>query len=216
MRIGVLGTGSVGQAIATKLISLGHDVKMGSRTATNEKAVAWKERVGQGASVGTFADAAAYGEILVGALSGAGAIDALKSCGGSSLAGKILVDISNPLDFTKGFPPSLSVCNTDSLGEQIQRTFPDLKVVKTLNTVNAALMVDPSRLHGGDHTMVMCGNDVDAKQKVKDILTGWFGWKDIIDLGDISNARGTEMFLPLWVRLYGVLKTPEFSIKVMR
>jgi predicted dinucleotide-binding enzyme len=165
--------------------------------------------------VGTFADAAAHGEIVFGCLNGAGALDALTAAGAGNLKGKVLVDISNPLDFSKGMPPSLLVCNTDSLGEQVQRAFPDAKVVKTLNTVNAELMVDAGKVKG-EHTMFMAGNDADAKGKVRQILTEWFGWKDVLDLGDITMARGTEMYLPLWVRMYGALQTPHFNIKVVR
>jgi predicted dinucleotide-binding enzyme len=140
----------------------------------------------------------------------------LREAGAANLANKILVDISNPLDFSKGMPPSLSVVNTDSLGEQIQRELPGTKVVKTLNIVNAYLMVDPRQLAGGDHTMVICGNDAAAKQEVTRLLTDGFGWRDVVDLGDITNARGSEMFVALWVRLFGALGTPMFGMKVVR
>lgn len=140
---------------------------------------------------------------------------ALRAAGEKNLAGKILVDIANPLDFSKGMPPSLTVCNTDSLGEQIQRAFPEVKVVKALNTMNAYLMVDPQRLAGGDHTAIISGNDAAAKQRVTELLRS-FGWQDIVDLGDISTARGTEMYLPLWARLYMSLGNPMFSIKIVR
>jgi len=167
-------------------------------------------------TLGTYAEAAAHGELVICALSGQGALPGLQSAGAEALGGKILIDISNPLDFSKGMPPSLSVANTDSLGEQVQRAFPTTKVVKTLNTVNAFLMVDPQQLAGGDHSMVVCGNDAGAKAEVTRILKAWFGWKDVVDLGDITNARGSEMFLPLWVRLYGALQTPMFNIKIVR
>jgi predicted dinucleotide-binding enzyme len=126
-----------------------------------------------------------------------------------------LLDIANTLDFSKGMPPMLSVCNDDSLGEQIQRTFPQLKVIKTLNTMNCKLMVDPS-LVNGDHDIFVSGNDLAAKEKVKSILADWFGWKSIIDLGDISAARGMEMLLPIWIRLMGIFKTPNFNFKIAR
>lgn len=216
MKIGVLGTGMVGETIATKLVALGHDVKMGSRSASNEKAIAWQKKAGGTSSVGTFADAAKHGEMLFACLNGSAALDALKAAGAENMKGKVLLDIMNPLDGSKGFPPSLFVSNTDSLGEQIQRAFPETKVVKTLNTVNATLMVDPGKLHDGDHTLFMAGNDAGAKGRVNEILKGWFGWKDVVDLGDISMARGMEMYLPLWIRLYGHLKTPMFSIKLVR
>jgi 8-hydroxy-5-deazaflavin:NADPH oxidoreductase len=214
MKIGVLGTGMVGSTIGTKLVALDHDVKMGSRTATNEKARAWVTEVGSRASSGTFADAAAFGEILFNCTSGTGAIDALTAAGKENLGGKILIDVSNPLDFSKGMPPMSSFRGEDSLGESIQRAFPDVKVVKTLNTVNCNVMVDASRVPG-DHDVFVSGNDATAKARVVEILRGWFGWKSVVDLGDISTARGTESYLLLWLRLWGALKTGDFNIKVV-
>ncbi len=216
MKIAVLGTGMVGNTIGGKLVALGHEVKMGSRTAGNEKAVEWAQKAGKGASEGTFADAAAFGELVFNCSNGAASLDVLRAAGKDNLKDKILIDIANPLDFSKGFPPSLLVSNTDSLGEQVQREFPDVKVVKTLNTVNCFLMVDASKVNGGDHDMFVCGNDAGAKGRVIEILKGWFGWKHVTDLGDITNARGTEMYLPLWVRLYGALKSADFNIKIVR
>lgn len=226
MKIAVFGTGTVGQTLAGKLASIGHDVMMGTRDPAATRARA-KGAMESGAfptwhaqhptvKLGTFAEAARHGEVALNALAGHATLAALASAGEEHLAGKVLVDIANPLDFSKGMPPSLSVSNTDSLGEQVQRALPRTLVVKTLNTVNAHLMVDPSHLAGGDHTMFVCGNDAAAKGKVTGLLREWFGWKDVVDLGDITNARGTEMYLPLWVRLYGALKTPMFSVKVVR
>lgn len=214
MNIAVLGTGMVGNAIGTRLVELGHKVKMGSRSAANEKALEWVRTAGANASQGTFADAAASGEILFNCTSGGGSLDALKQAGEANLKGKVLIDVSNPLDFSKGMPPTLSVCNDDSLAERIQKAFPDLKVVKSLNTMTAPLMVNPAQLAGGDHTVFMSGNDKGAKEKTSEILKG-FGWKHIIDLGDITTARGTEMVLPLWLRLWGALQTPMFNYKVV-
>lgn len=215
MKIGILGTGAVGNTIGTKLVSLGHSVKMGSRTANNEKAAAWVSSAGASASQGTFADAAAFGEIVFNCTSGMAAPEALKLAGKENLSGKILIDVSNPLDFSNGFPPTLTVCNADSLGEQIQRELPEAKVVKTLNTTNCRVMVEPS-LVPGEHDMFMCGNDAGAKEEVKKILTDSFGWRSVIDLGDITNARATEMLLPIWVRLYGLYKTPDFNFKIVK
>lgn len=215
MMFSVFGTGMVGEAIGTKLVSLGHDVCMGARSASSEKAAAWQKKNGDRAKVGTFSDAAAFGEIVFCCLKGDGAVAALTPLS-TSLTGKILVDVTNPLDFSKGMPPSLSVVNTDSLGEQIQAALTYTRVVKALNTVTAALMVAPEKLAHGDHTLLMCGNDADAKGQVREICGTWFGWKDIVDLGDITNARGTEMYLALWLRLYGVLGTPGFNLKVVR
>jgi len=205
----------VGNAIGSKLVELGHEVRMGSRTANNEKARQWVEANGPRASQGTFAEAAAFGEIIFNCTAGMGSLEALASAGNENLRGKILIDIANPLDFSKGMPPRLSVCNTDSLGEQIQRAFPDAKVVKVLNTVNCNVMVNPS-LVPGEHDLFLCGNDTDAKAKVEDILRNWFRWKSIVDLGDITNARATEMLLPIWVRLFMLFQTPNFNFRIVR
>ena len=186
--------------------------KMGSRTADNEKAVAWTKKNGTNASHGTYADAAKFGEILFNCTHGAGSIDALKSAGEANLNGKILADISNPLDFSNGMPPSLFVGNTDSLGEQIQRAFPNVKVIKTLNTMNATVMVSPSMFPG---TIVfVSGDDADAKKKVKELLRA-FGWEQIMDLGDLKTARGTEAYVPFWVMMMQAQGTPMFNIKIV-
>jgi predicted dinucleotide-binding enzyme len=215
MKIGVLGTGSVGRTIGTKLIELGHEVTMGSRSATNEHAAEWVASAGSGASQGAFPDAAAFGELLFNCTSGTVSLEVLSAAGEENLSGKVLVDVSNPLDFSKGRPPTLSVCNDDSVGEQIQRAFPEARVVKALNTVNAAIMVDPASIPG-EHDIFMCGNDDGAKAQVSELLQG-FGWpaERIVDLGDISAARGQEMYLPLWLRLMGAVG-PQFNIRVVR
>jgi hypothetical protein len=205
----------VGKAISTKLVQLGHNVKMGSRTTNNEKAAEWVKANGANSSQGTFADAAAFGELLFNCTSGMASLEVLKLAGANNLSGKVLIDISNPLDFSKGMPPTLSVCNADSLGEQIQRAFPEVKVVKTLNTMNCNIMVNPS-LVPGSHDVFVCGNDAGAKSKVTEILKNWFGWKSVIDLGDITSARGVEMMMPIWIRLMGVLQTPNFNYKIVR
>lgn len=215
MKIGILGTGVVGQTIGTKLVSLGHDVKMGARAAANEKAEKWVKDNGARATHGAFADAAAFGEIVFNCTSGMASLDALRQAGARNLDGKILIDVANPLDFSKGMPPSLSVCNTDSLGEQIQREFPGARVVKTLNTMNTNVMVDP-RLVPGDSDVFLSGNDAAAKAKVTEILKSWFGWRSVIDLGDITSARGTEMLLPIWLRLWGTFKTPNINFHIAR
>lgn len=215
MRIGILGTGAVGQTIGSKLVTLGHEVKMGSRSATNEKAAEWSRKSGAGASHGTFADSAAFGEIVFNCTAGAGSLDALAQAGARNLKGKIVVDVANPLDFSKGMPPTLAVCNTDSLGERIQKAFPNVRVVKALNTTNCGVMVDPS-LVPGEHDIFISGNDPAAKAKVTAILRDGFGWRSVIDLGDITTARATEMLLPIWIRLRGVLKTPVFNFKIAR
>ena len=214
MKVGVLGTGSVGRTIGTKLVELGHEVTMGSRSATNEHAAEWATSAGAGASHGTFAGAAAFGELVFNCTSGTVSLEALGAAGEENVSGKVLVDVSNPLDFSKGRPPTLSVCNDDSVGEQIQRAFPDAKVVKALNTMNAAIMVDPASIPG-EHNVFMCGNDDGAKAQVSELLQS-FGWpaERIVDLGDITAARGPEMYLPLWLRLMGAVG-PQFNIHIV-
>ena len=209
----MLGTGVVGQTIATKLVELGHEVTMGARQARSEKATEWAAGAGGGAAEGSFADAAAHGELVLNCTAGTASLEALRAAGEEELRGKVLVDVANPLDFSRGMPPSLTVCNTDSLGEQIQREFPRARVVKTLNTMNANVMVNPS-LVPGDHDVFVSGNDPAAKAQVRDLLEKGFGWRSVIDLGDITSARGTEMLLPIWLRLWGVFGTPNINFHV--
>jgi predicted dinucleotide-binding enzyme len=202
MKIGVLGTGIAGRTIAAKLLELGHDVRVGSRAAKDDAV--------------TFADAASFGEIVFNCTAGDKSLEALRMAEADNLADKILVDVANPLDFSQGMPPILAVCNADSLGEQIQRLFPRSKVVKALNTVNCNVMVDPPVVPG-EHDVFICGNDEGAKREVRELVRA-FGWPDehIIDLGDIAGARGTEMYLPLWLRLMDVVGGATFNIKVAR
>jgi len=215
MKIGLLGTGVVGNTIGSKLIELGHKVKMGSRTADNEKAVQWASSNGDDASNGTFADAAEFGEIIFNCTAGVGSLDALRLAGAGHLDGKVLIDVSNPLDTSKGMPPTLAVCNDDSVGEQIQKAFPAAKVVKTLNTMWCGLMVNPRMLQH-DHTVFLSGNDAEAKTQVKEILSS-FGWKEneMLDLGDITTARGPEMYLPLWLRTWMATQNGAFNIHIV-
>jgi 8-hydroxy-5-deazaflavin:NADPH oxidoreductase len=226
MKIAVLGTGMVGQALAGRLAELGHEVTVGTRDIDATMVRSEPDAMGNPAyrvwahghpqvRLATFADAAAGAELIVNATSGAASIPALTAAGRDHLAGKVLLDIANPLDFSKGFPPTLLVKDTDSLAEQIQREFPELKVVKTLNTMTAHLMVDPRRLANGDHSAFVSGNDADAKKTVIGLLES-FGHTDVIDLGDITTARGTEMVLSVWVRLMGALNTPYFNFKIVR
>jgi 8-hydroxy-5-deazaflavin:NADPH oxidoreductase len=215
MRIGILGTGVVGKTLATKLAKLGNDVKMGSRKAGGDKAKAWVKEAGGKSSEGTFAEAAAHGEMVFNCTSGMASLEALNAAGAKNLEGKTLVDVANPLDFSKGMPPTLTVCNTDSLGEQIQRAFPTAHVVKSLNTVTVAVMVDPSIIPGV-HDMFVSGNDAKAKAQVINLLKTGLGWKEVIDLGDISGARAQEMLLSLWARLYMKLQTPNVNVHVAR
>jgi predicted dinucleotide-binding enzyme len=215
MKIGVLGTGAVGTTIATALDRAGFSVCMGSRTSENPRAAEWRHSAGESASNGTFADAARFGEILFNCTAGGASLDALRMAGDENLREKVLIDVANPLDYSAGMPPTLSVCNTDSLAEQIQRAFPELLVVKSLNTMNCKVMVDPSRVAGA-HNVFLSGNDANAKSRVAALLSDAFNWPvtSIVDLGDISTARGTEMLLPVWIRLWAALGTADFNFHV--
>jgi 8-hydroxy-5-deazaflavin:NADPH oxidoreductase len=225
MKIAVLGTGMVGQALAGRLVELGHDVVTGTRDpqATlsrtepdgmgNPPYAAWAAEHQQ-VRLATFADAVADAELVVNATGGEAAIPALQAAGADALAGKVVLDISNPLDFSQGFPPTLFVKDTDSLGEQIQREFPQARVVKSLNTLTAELMVRPQSL-GEASSVFVSGDDADAKATVTELLQS-FGHADVIDLGDITTARGTEMLLPIWLRLMGALGTGMFNFKIVR
>ncbi len=226
MKIAVFGTGIVGQVIAGRLAGLGHTVTIGTRDVS--KTLARTEKDGYGnppfaewqkqnktVNLGTFTEAAETAEIFFNCTSGQGSVEALEQAGEENLRGKIIIDIANPLDFSNGMPPTLSPGNTDSLGELIQRTFPETKVVKTLNTMNCFLMVNPAAI-AADHNVFVSGNDAASKSAVKEILKS-FGWqeKNMIDLGDITTARGTEQLLPIWIRLYGTLKTPMFNFNIV-
>ena len=207
MRIGVFGTGMVGKAIATKLVGVGYEVCIGSRTADNEEATNWASETGDTATHGTFADAAATGGMV--------SLAALEAAGEDNIGDKVVIDVSNPLDFSHGMPPSLAVGNTDSVGEQLQRRFPSARVVKSLNTMNFAVMVDPAAVPGY-HNVFVSGDDAGAKATVTDLL-GQFGWpkESVIDLGDIKSARGAEALVLFWVFLRGALGDNQFNLGVV-
>ena len=213
MRIAVLGTGVAGRTVAARLAELGHDVRHGTRDPAATRAREdWSDV--PGTTLATFADAVADADLVVNASNGMASLEVLATAA-EQLAGKVLLDLANPLDFSQGFPPSLSVSNTDSLAEQIQRAHPDARVVKALNTMNAGLMVHPETLAGADHTVFVCGGDEDAKATVTALLRE-LGHTDVLDLGGLDGARGTEMVLPLWVRLMQQLGTVHFQLKVVR
>lgn len=225
MNIAVLGTGMVGRAQAAKLAELGHTVVMGTNNVERKMAEDKEDSMGNppfkvwhkdhgSIKLVSFVEAAKHGEIVIEALHGDAAVGVLKTVE-SELAGKVLIDIANPLDFSKGMPPFLFVNNTDSLGEQIQRALPQTKVVKSFNTLNAILQVNPHLLAGGDHDIFLSGNDAKAKTVVIEILKS-YGWKNIHDLGNITTARGTEMLMPLWLQLFGSFKTPMFNYKIVK
>jgi predicted dinucleotide-binding enzyme len=224
MNIGILGSGTVGQTLGAKLVECGESVvigtrspkELGSKRGMGAPLQAWVDKTKGKGRVVSVQEAAQHGEIVINATSGGGSIEALTLAGEKNLHGKILIDVANPLDFSKGMPATLTVCNTDSLGEQIQRTFRGTKVVKTLNTLTASLMVNPAQVANGDHDIFVSGNDASAKARVSELLKNWFGWKRVIDLGDITTARGTEMLLPVWLRLMGALGTPMFNFKIAR
>jgi hypothetical protein len=225
MNIAVFGTGMVGRALAERLDQLQHRVAMGTRDpqATQARAEETQlEPIAQwlnahpGVRLTTYADAAKEAGIVINATAGSGSLAALRAAGGENLNGKVLLDVANPLDFSAGFPPSLFVANTDSLAEQIQRTFPSTRVVKSLNTMNCLVMVNPQRVPG-DHNVFVAGEDAAAKEHVIALLRE-FGWKDsdIIDLGGLRAARGTEMLLPLWLELMQTFGSGDFNIRVVR
>ena len=225
MNIAILGTGAVGRALAAGLAGAGHHVQVGTRDPEATLARTEPDRFGQpplrdwlevhsGPQLVTFAQAAAAAEMVFNATSGDVSLEVLRAAGADNLAGKVLVDVSNPLDFSAGFPPSLFVKDTDSLGEQIQRAFPGARVVKSLNTMTAGLMLDPGRL-SAPTAVFLSGDDAAAKQQVHDLLAG-FGWEQIVDLGGIQTARGVEMLLPMWLQLMGVFGDPEFNWSIVR
>lgn len=213
MQIGILGSGVTGQTLGTKLVQLGHEVMLGSREEAKPSSVNWARDAGQHALYGTFKNAASFGEVLLNCTLGMASLEALHLAGAENLNRKILIDTSNPIDRSEG-TWKLTVANTDSLGEQIQRAFPDAKVVKTLNTVNANVMADPAKLVEMTDVFVS-GNDLDAKATVIRYLKEWFGWRHVIDLGDITTARGVEMYVLLWHYLRDVTPSQRFNIKVV-
>jgi 8-hydroxy-5-deazaflavin:NADPH oxidoreductase len=230
MKISVIGTGTVGRTIASKLIGLDHEVMLGTRNVREKLDSLAKDGYGNPpfsewyksnpkVKLGSFEESAAFGELVINATLGGNSLDALKLAGSKNLAGKIIIDISNPLDFSKGMPPSLipGLSNTNSLGEEIQKTFPEARVVKTLNTMWCGLMVNPGLIGNGDHTNYISGNDAGARAEVKKLLKT-FGWKDenLIELGDITGARAVEGVLLLWLRLLGTLNSGAFNLKFVR
>ena len=229
MKIAVLGTGTVGKTISSRLIGLEHQVMMGTRDVTETISRTDKDMYGgpsfsewydsnKQVKIGTFADAATFGEIILIATNGNVAVSVLKMAGASALNGKTLIDLTNPLDFSKGMPPTLiaALCNNNSLGEEIQRSFPKANVVKAMNTMWCGIMINPNLIANGDHNVFICGNEVGAKSSVTELLTQ-FGWKhgNIIDLGDITASRGTEMILPLWLRIMNTVGNGAFNFKIV-
>ncbi len=222
MKVAIIGSGIVGQTLGKKLVELGHDVIVGTRDPNKlDEAKGWAgslgdwlNAVGNKATVATFAAAAAQGEIVINATHGMASLAALQTAGAENLQGKILIDVANELDFSQGMPPKSLAADTTSLGEKIQAAFPNTKVVKTLNTMNCAVMVNPQQIADGNHTVFVSGNDADAKAKVTVLLQS-FGWTDIFDLGDLTSARGTEMMMPIWLRAFGKLGNVPYNFKIV-
>jgi hypothetical protein len=230
MKIAIIGTGIVGKTIASKLVELNHDVMMGTRNVSDKLASTQTDNYGNPpfgewiktnskVKLGSFAEAAAFGELVVNATNGSNSLTALILAGTKNLAGKVLIDIANPLDFSNGMPPSLlpGLNNTNSLAEEIQRTFPDTMVIKTLNTMWCGLMVNPNLVGNGDHINFISGNNSEAKNKVIKLLNQ-FGWldKNILDIGDITGARATESLLPIWLKVMGVTKNGAFNFRLVQ
>lgn len=230
MKIAVIGTGVVGRTLALKLKELSHEIMIGTRNVSDKLADTKSDYQGNPPfgdwlksnskiKLGTFEDAAKFGEMIINATNGRSSISALTLAGKKNLADKVIIDISNPLDFSNGMPPGLlpGLNNTNSLGEEIQKTFSEAMVVKTLNTMWCGLMVNPDLIGKGDHINFISGNSTDAKSAVRKLLNQ-FGWKDanIIDLGDITGARATESMLPIWLRVMDSLKSGTFNFKIVR
>lgn len=215
MRYGVLGTGDVAQTIADKLLELGHEVMMGARSATNEKAILWAKKHGEKASCGTFADAAQFGEQVWNCVQGIHSLEALSAAGIESLKDKILIDQTNPYFYVDGhISLAEKYMGKTSLGEEIQKFLPDTKVVKTLNYIGSVMMTKPEIL-SEPVTVFYCGNDAASKEIVKEILHD-FGWTDTFDLGDISMSRYTEMLGAFWVPVFRQLHTMEWGLRLVR
>lgn len=213
MQIGILGSGVTAQTLGTKLVQIGHEVMLGSREEAKPSSVSWARDAGQHALYGTFQNAAQFGEVIFNCSLGMASLDALQMAGAENLKDKILIDTSNPIDRSEGVW-KLTVCNTDSLGEQIQRAFPETKVVKTLNTINANVIADPAKLPEMTDVFVS-GNDIEAKATVVRYLREWFGWRHVIDLGDITTSRGVEMYVLFWHYLRNTVPSQRFNIKVV-
>ena len=223
MKIGIIGSGVVAQTLGSKLIGQGHDLILGTRDPNklDDKKMfgatlrEWKSQNEGRAKIATFKEAAAHGELLINATGGQVSLEALKLAAADKVGAKVLLDVANELDHSKGMPPAVLASQERCLAEKLQAAFPNLKVVKTLNTIGAPVMVDPKALGSGDHTVFVSGNDAAAKGTVTALLKS-FGWTDVLDLGDISSARGPEMYMAMWIRLWGATKTGMLNIKVVR
>ena len=215
MKYAVLGTGMVGHTLASKLAALGHEVRMGARSADNAKARDWAAGHGAAAGYGDYADVAGWADRIIFAVNGASLLDVADAVGAEAVAGKTVIDVTNPLDMSQGMPPTLipELSNRTSAGEALQARLPGARVVKTLNTMNHQIMVDPSRVPG-QHDVFLCGDDDAAKADVTGLLAE-FGWTDPIDLGPLAAARGTEGLMPFWLRMWGTMGNADFNYRIV-
>lgn len=216
MKYAVLGTGMVGHSLAGKLVAAGHYVRMGARNTDNEQARQWADGSGTGAGYGDFPTVAAWADRVIFAVSGARILDVAEAVTNQAVIGKTVIDVTNPLDMSLGMPPTLipELSNTTSAAEALQAKLPDARVVKTLNTMNHQLMVDPGRLPG-KHDVFVCSDDENAKGEVVEMLNE-FGWAEPIDLGPLAAARGTEGMMPFWLRMWGVQGNADFNYHIVR
>lgn len=212
-RVGVVGSGEVGRRLAAGFSSRGHDVMIGSRDPSKPELREWLSGDGAGIEAGTFAQAAAHGELLVLAVLGAAAEAAITDAGPENFSGKVVIDAMNPLDFSGGFPPKLSITGEDSLGERVQRALPAAKVVKAFNTIGNPYFVDPS-FSEGQPTMLIAGDDEDAKRTVGDVLAD-FGWPDPVDIGGIEGSRELEAICIAWVKIGGRRGSWDHGFKLL-
>jgi hypothetical protein len=212
-RVGVLGTGEVGRRLAEGFCGCGHEVMIGARDPSKPELREWVSGVGAGIEAATFTDAAAHGELLVLAVLGDAAEEVIADAGPSNFSGKVVIDVMNPLDFSGGFPPKLSIAGEDSLGERVQRSLPDAKVVKAFNTIGNTYFVQP-RFSEGQPTMLIAGDDEAAKGTVADVLAD-FGWSDPVDIGGIEGSRELEAICIAWVKIGGARGAWDHGFKLL-
>jgi predicted dinucleotide-binding enzyme len=212
-RVGVLGSGEVGRRLAAGFRSRGHDVMIGSRDPSKPELREWVSGDGAGVEPGTFAQAAEHGELLALAVLGDAADEAIADARPGNFTGKVVIDAMNPLDFSGGFPPKLSISGEDSLGERVQRSLPGARVVKAFNTIGNAYFVDP-KFGDGEPTMLIAGDDEGAKRTVRDVLAD-FGWLDTVDIGDIEGSRELEAICIAWVKIGGARGGWDHGFKLL-
>ena len=212
-RVGVLGSGEVGRRLAGAFRSRGHDVMIGSRDPAKPELREWLSGDGAGVEAGTFAQAAEHGELLVLAVLGNAAEEAIADAGRDNFSSKVVIDAMNPLDFSGGFPPKLSITGEDSLGERVQRALPDARVVKAFNTIGNPYFLDP-KFSEGEPTMLIAGNDEGAKRTVGDVLAD-FGWSNTVDIGGIEGSRELEAICIVWVKIGGARGAWDHGFKLL-